>query len=331
MISEGIPRSPSSYLLSDIGSVRTKYVDANNARSLLPAFLQDYVKVNAEQNSVILSAPTDVLTKFRQDIGQFDIPASQILVDLLLVEVSKTSADSLGLSTLWQNAHRGIAVDPAAGSVIFKSITTLPNNFAATLSALEEKGQAKVRANPRISTISGRPANIFVGQQRYLVTPIDTGDGNQTNNINAGVRLGITPYTGGQGEVLVDVNAEVSTLTALDPITHLPDKDTRTANTTVRVNSGQTIVIGGLIQTETRGTRNKVPLLGDIPLLGPLFFQTKTVGTTESELVLFITPRILSETGHLPEAEEKALKKKFLDDGAPAEHHIDITPETGAK
>jgi hypothetical protein len=56
MISEGIPRSPSSYLLSEIGSIPTKYVDASNARNLLPVFLQDYVKVNSEQNAVVLSA-----------------------------------------------------------------------------------------------------------------------------------------------------------------------------------------------------------------------------------------------------------------------------------
>lgn len=316
MISEGIPRSPSSYLLSDIDSIRTKYVDANNARGLLPAFLQDYVKVNAEQNSVVLSAPTDILAKFRDDIGQFDTPASQILVDLTLVELTNTTAEQAGLSTLWQNAGRGASIDPANGLLNIEAITNLPNNFAATLTALESKGLARVRANPRIATISGRHANIFVGQQRYLVTPIDAGDGSQSNFISAGVRLGITPYTGGQGQVLVDLDTEVSTLTALDPITQLPDKDTRTANTTVRVNDGQTIVIGGFVQQEIRGTRTKMPILGDIPLIGPALFRTKNVSTTQSELILFITPRVLSGTGHLPADEEKAMLDKF-EQGSP--------------
>ena len=81
MVSEGIPRTPGSYLLSDIESVSTKYVDAANARNLLPVFLQDYVKVNSEQNAVVLSAPPDILNKFRDDIARFDTPASQILVD----------------------------------------------------------------------------------------------------------------------------------------------------------------------------------------------------------------------------------------------------------
>lgn len=322
MISEGIPRSPSSYLLSDISTIPTKYVDANNARNLLPVFLQDYVKVNSEQNAVVLSAPTQVLEKFREDIGQFDIPASQIVVDLLLVELTNTSLDQFGLSLTYHNGGQGPSIDPSNGTITYAAgatidgsgaITRLTNQFFARLSALQQTGQAHVRANPRIATVSGRQASIFVGQQRYVATPIDTGGGGSRNYIDAGVNLAITPYTGGQGQILVDVNAEVSTLSAPDPATHLPEKSTRTARTTVRVKDGQTIVIGGLVQQETRDVRTKVPVLGDIPLLGPLLFQTKNVQTTQTELVLFITPRILSNTGHLPAAEESALKARFLD------------------
>ena len=127
--------------------------------------------------------------------------------------------------------------------------------------------------------------------------------------------MGITPYTGGKGQVLVDLDTEVSTLTALDPITRLPDKNTRTANTTVRVNDGQTIVIGGLVEQETRGVQTKVPVLGDIPIIGQIF-KTKDIRTTQSELILFITPRVLSGTGHLPEAEEKRIQSQFRD-GSP--------------
>jgi type II secretory pathway component GspD/PulD (secretin) len=311
-VSEGIPSSPSSYLLSDIEAIRTKYVDAANARNLLPVFLQDYVKVNAEQNAVVLSAPRDVLRKFREDIARFDIPASQIMVELLVVELTDSTLDQFGLSLIWQNAGRGLAVTPGAGSLVYSTISNLPDRFTAQLRALQEKGKARVRANPRIATISGRQASIFVGRQRYVATPIEgTGQG-QVNFIDAGVRLNITPYTGGESQVLVDVDTEVSTLSALDPVTRLPEKSTRTASTIVRVNNGETIVIGGLGQNESRDVRTKVPVLGDIPILGQLF-RTKDVRTAQTDLVLFITPRILSATGHLPEAEERALKQRFLD------------------
>lgn len=312
MIAEGIPRSPSSYLLSDIAAIPTKYVTASNARNLLPVFLQDYVKFNAEQNALVLSAPTEVLSKFRDDIAQFDIPASQIVLDLLLVELTDTSLDQFAVQTKYINGGQGAVIDPANGIVSWLGFQPNSREFSAALTALVQKGKARVRANPRIATVSGRPASIFVGLQRYIATPIESGQYGSTNNISAGVRLSITPYTGGKGDILVDVNAEVSTLSALDPITKLPEKSTRTANTTVRVLDGKTIVIGGLTQQESRTVRNKIPILGDIPFLGPLLFQSKNIQTTETELALFITPRILSNTGHLPEAEENALKARFL-------------------
>ncbi len=312
MISEGIPRSPSSYLLSDIVSVPTKYVIAANARTLLPVFLQDYVKVNAEQNAVVLSAPKEVLEKFRQDIAQFDIPASQIVLDLLLVELTDTNLDEFGLTTSNLTAGQGPAISAADGTIKYLRYAATSKEFTASLTALIQKGKARVRANPRIATVSGRSASIFVGLQRYIATPIDSGNGGSSNNIAAGVRLNITPYTGGTGQILVNVNTEVSTLSALDPLTKLPEKSTRTANTTVRTGDGQTIVIGGLTQQESRSVRNKIPFFGDIPFFGPLFFQSKNIQSTETELVLFITPRILSDSGHLPGAEEQSLKDRFL-------------------
>ncbi len=312
MISEGIPRSPSSYLLSDIDSIPTKYVDAANARNLLPVFLQDYVKVNAEQNSVVLSAPREVLAKFREDIAQFDIPAAQILIELQLIELTDTSLDQLGLNFNYNNSGHGGGFNNETGNLVYRTLSSLTDQFRINLQALKEQGKARVRANPRIATVSGRRASVFVGRQRYVIQPIVDSNGRSSNFIDAGVRLGITPFTGGQRQVLIDVDAEVSTLSAPDPVTRLPEKSTRTASTIVRVNDGQTIVIGGLRQQETRAVKTKMPILGDIPILGKIFFQSKDVRSAQTELVLFITPRILSDTGHLPEAEEKQLKDTFL-------------------
>ena len=311
LVSEGIPRTPSSYLLSDIDQISTKYVDAQNARNLLPVFLQDYVKVNSSQNAVVLSAPAEVLRKFREDIAGFDIPAAQITVDLLLVEFTRSGLDQLNLNLNYSNAGGQVNFSPTQGALSYRSLTTLPDQFFLQIAALQQKGEARVRANPRIATVSGRSASIFVGRQRYIVTPIDTGYG-QSNHIDAGVRLAITPYTGGQKQILVNVDTEVSTLSALDPVTRLPEKSTRTANTKVRVDDGQTIVIGGLRQQETSNVTTRVPILGDLPLIGPLLFRSRNKRTTDTELVLFITPRLLSDTGHLPTDEENNFKTRFL-------------------
>ncbi len=142
MISEGIPRSPSSYLLSDIDSIPTKYVDAANARNLLPVFLQDYVKVNAEQNAVVLSAPTEVLAKFREDIAQFDIPAAQILIELQLIELTDTSLDQLGLNFNYNNSEHGGGFDNRSGSLVYRRFQGFARFSAPQFAGASGKGQS---------------------------------------------------------------------------------------------------------------------------------------------------------------------------------------------
>jgi type II secretory pathway component GspD/PulD (secretin) len=186
------------------------------------------------------------------------------------------------------------------------ALTDLPQSFTAQLKALIEKRQARVRANPRIATISGRLSNIFIGQQQYLTTPVNIPGRGLSNSIDAGVSLEMTPLTGGDGEIILDLKEEVSTLSAPDSVTGLPTKTTRSAYSTVRVRDGQTIVIGGLRQLENRSVRRAIPILGNIPLVGTLFRSTKTENTLV-DLAIFITARSLSQTGHLPAAEEQQL------------------------
>jgi type II secretory pathway component GspD/PulD (secretin) len=347
MISEGIPRKPSSYLLSDIESIPTQYVEANNAKSLLPVFLQDHVKVNYEQNAVVLSAPADILKKFRDDIRQFDIPAAQIMLEILVVEFADFDSARFDLGLRWQNAGRSAEFGTLSvpqdnlnltpremGDVVLEGVAQLPIEFRGRLEALVSTRRARVRAAPRIATVSGRWANFFVGIQRYLREPIEVppepnaqgGGGDQgggyygggpvtRNYIDAGVRLNVAPWTGDGKEIICEVRPEVSTLSAPDPVTGLPEKSTRTANTMVRVRDGQTIIIGGLRQEEERRVTTKIPLLGDLPLLGRLF-RSHDSFISHTDLVIFITPRVLSQTGHLSPEEEKQLHDRFLQEPA---------------
>ncbi len=303
MISEGIPKNPSSYLMSDIDSVTTEYVVSSRAKSLLPVFLQDHVKVNEGQNAVILSAPKEVLAKFREDVKQFDVPAAQIMIDVIMVELTDSASKELGFDWLWSNAGKSGSISPGAGELTFETLGTLSNEFTAKLKALVCNGEARVNANPRIATVSGQSASIFVGRQRYVSQTVDN-----KNYIDAGITLSMTPWTGGNGEIITEVHPEVSVMSAPDPITKLPEKSTRRANTVVRVKDGDTIIIGGLTQIEQTRTRTRIPILGQLPLIGSLFAKTER-SEAQTEMVFLITPRIMSQTGHLaPERESELLK-----------------------
>jgi type II secretory pathway component GspD/PulD (secretin) len=314
MISEGIPKNPSSYLMSDIDSVTTEYVLSSEAKSLLPEFLQAHVKVNDGKNAVVLSAPAEVLAKFRDDIKQFDVPASQIMIDVLMVEFTEAAAKDLGFDFLWSNAGRSLATSSGPGDVIFHVVSTLPEEFTAAIRALVEKRMARVDANPRVATVSGQRASIFVGRQRYLSQPVEMADYATLNFIDAGIKLDMTPWTGGGGEIISDINAEVSVMSAPDAVTGLPEKSTRRVKTQVRVRQGETIIIGGLVQNELQSTRTKIPVLGDLPLVGSLFRREKTA-ETKTELVIFITPRVLTEAANLSEEQKTSLLEGLA--GAP--------------
>jgi len=254
----------------------------------------------------VLSGPQAVLDKFRQDVEQFDVPAAQIMLDVNVVEFTDMDTDTFAAMLGYSNANLGVTTDSLTGQLTLNAIVDLPTLFFSQLQALVESRRARVRANPRIATVSGQQATIFIGQEQYLTTRV----GSSGNSISAGVRMEVTPLTGGGGEIILDINQEISTLSAPDAVTGLPTKTTRTARTTVRVQDGQTIVTGGLRQAESRSVRRAIPILSEIPVIGNLFRSKKTEKTTV-DLAIFITARSLSATGHLPVEEETQIRERF--------------------
>ena len=320
MISKGIPDDPASYLLSDIATIPLNYVQASAAKSLLPVFLQDHVHINEQQNAVVLSGPREVLAKFEQDIKQFDIPAEQILIDVLMVELTRDGSERLSSAIQWVNNRDRYSTDSDDGSVEWESnaydwstYAYLDDQFWVALRGLETSGDASVRAQPSIATVSGQAAEVFIGVEKYLKTNVQMvgqSSGGTRTSIQAGIRLRVTPWTGGAGAILARIEPEISTLSADDPITGLPEMSSRNASTWVRLKDSQTIVIGGLTQREKRATIGGIPILKDLPLIGKLF-QRRSSEEIDTELVIFVTPRRLSAEGKLSPEEEARLKEKF--------------------
>ncbi|HJN14700.1 MAG TPA: type II and III secretion system protein, partial [Armatimonadota bacterium] len=152
------------------------------------------------------------------------------------------------------------------------------------------------------------------------VTLSGENEGRSSNSIDAGVQLNMTPLTGGQGEIILEIDVEISTLSAPDANTGLPNKSTRTARTIIRANDGQTIIIGGLQQEETRARKTRIPVLSSLPIVGR-FFKSKRIEQVKTDLAIFVTPRTLTLTGHRPAEEEAELMERFdiTPDGADAE------------
>ncbi len=182
-----------------------------------------------------------------------------------------------------------------AGISFGKSVTGHPYTFffQAKLNALITSGKAKILAKPNVVTMNGRKAEILIGSRiPVIVERLDNGTRTTaTEYKDAGIKLTYTPLISDKDEITATLRAEVST-PYLVPEMRAYRIITRQADTMVRLKSGDEIVIGGLIDKETTETFRKVPILGDIPLLGKLF-QSKSNSTEESEIIIIIRAELL--------------------------------------
>ena len=315
MVSEGVPTDLATYRASGTQSFPMKFVRAQTASELLPTFLYSYLHVNSEQNAVVVSAPTQMLDKIGTDLGRVDIAPPQIMIEAVALELSSAEDLSVSLGLVGQSARAGQgAIDTETGDISYTTIGKLPTDFQAKLKALVVNHKARIHSTPRMAVVNGKKAEIFIGAQRFIhVEWIDYGQKSEKiKGVDVGTRISVTPWTGGNGEITTTIAPEVSNIIELDRETGLPTLSSRRASTTVRVKDGETIVVGGLTQKQDYYTTRKIPILGDLPVLGQLF-RSKSHSSSSTELVILITPRILTDSGHLPNAEEESqIKSRML-------------------
>lgn len=300
MLSEGVPTDLATYRASGTSSFRMQNTQAGNVSGLLPNFLYSYVKVNAEQNAVVVTAPSQMLAKIGADLRKVDVPSPQILLEAVAVELSDTTDLDVGVALGSPKLGDFIGANASAGVISYNTIGALPRVFEANLHALELKGKARVRARPQMVVVNGETANLFIGSQRFILTQFNQSG--QTQNriqpVDVGVKLLVTPLTGGNNEITTRIAPEVSNITELDLQTGLPVLSTRRSDTTVRVKDGETIAIGGLTLDQEQTRRGKIPFFGDLPAVGSLF-RSRKKNVVRTELVVFVTPRILPSSGLL--------------------------------
>jgi type IV pilus assembly protein PilQ len=259
-------------------------VKAQIASGLLPTFLYSFLHVNDAQNAIVVTAPSSMLA----------------------VEVASTDDLTAGLQLSYTEAEHSGSTNSNTGDVSYSTVGTLPADFKAKLNALITKGKANVRATPRMAAINGHSAGIFIGETKFIKVKVTSygGEEERIQGVDVGVKLNVLPWTGGNGEITVYLEPEVSNISELDRDSGLPVLSTRRASTTVRVKDGETVMIGGLVQKQEYETRRKIPILGDLPLFGPLF-QSKSTSRISSELVIFVTPHILTANGQLKDSKKE--------------------------
>ncbi|MBD3314208.1 MAG: hypothetical protein GF344_00345, partial [Chitinivibrionales bacterium] len=171
----------------------------------------------------------------------------------------------------------------------------LPPNFFASLRLLEQEGKASVLARPSLTVLNGNRASIEVDQTEYVKLEGGTEE-NRTSRLHPiayGINLSITPWISSTGQITADIRPVISNAVGVNNSEdQLPSVFKRAVNTTVCLSDGQTVILGGLLRKDHVDESKKVPILGDIPIVGALF-RTLKQRQVETNLVLFITPRIV--------------------------------------
>jgi type II secretory pathway component GspD/PulD (secretin) len=327
MFSRGVPQDLAAYRLSGTKSFPLRYTRAKDASGLLPTFLYSYLHVNEEQNAIVVTAPLQMLEKIEADLNQVDVAPPQILIEALAVEFGSTEeldkvvrlfgGDVTGKTTETGEPAYTAETDSRSGELSYSNIGDLPDDFEGRIRLLEAEQKANIRAAPRMAVMNGHDAQIFIGVRRFITVEfISFGQAiEKIQGVDVGVKLKVTALTGGGGEITLNIDpgaTSVSNITEVEPLTGLPTLRTREAGTTVRVKDGETVMIGGLSQSQLEDRTTKVPVLGDIPLIGQ-FFRSRSKEVVNSELVVFITPHILTPEGRLAdEEEEHRVRERFL-------------------
>ncbi|RMH44366.1 MAG: type II secretion system protein GspD [Gammaproteobacteria bacterium] len=320
------------------------------------------IEAHEETNSLVITAPPDLMRSFEDVIKRLDIRRAQVHVEAIIVEISEDRAKQLGVQWLFGDTGSGTApagiinfsntgpgigaiagaalqnrgqdngsvsiTDPSTGVVTTTNNTTSGDNgqalaqvlgglrgagigaarivesglsFAAFLNALARETGANILSTPSITTLDNQEASIVVGQEVPIITGRTLGDNNSNpfqtlDRKEVGIKLKIKPQINEGNAIQMSIEQEVSSIagaTSADVITNK-----RSIKTSVMVDDGGMIVLGGLIDDQIQTSSEKVPLLGDIPIVGHLF---SSEGTTKVKrnLMVFIRPTIVRDSNQI--------------------------------
>jgi len=262
--------------------------------------------------SLLLKGSPQALDQAIKVLEMTDTPPVQMMVEAKVVETSPELAEEYGLKWSWTRfgfyeAVKGTGVTTGTSGpggeftnfntrpLGFGEFSRVPWSFQAVLSAMVTRRQAKLLASPQIAVLDDQDASIFIGDtlrfQSLAQSSPTTGNQFTVVEVPVGIILLVHPRVNGEGDITLRVKPVVSTVTAFTA-GGLPQTSAREAETVVRVKDGDTLVIGGLIRDEDIRTMSKIPLLGDLPLLGHLFRHNQR-NHRRSEVMVVLTIKII--------------------------------------
>lgn len=271
---------------------------------------------DGKSNKLVVSTSPRYAEIVKSIIEELDAAPPQVMIQVLLAEVtldqSRQWAMEFSAGPFGGNQWKFGSLGAGAGVATALGVANLAissNDFNVLIRALEVQGKLEVLSNPQVTVNNNEKALIQVGEDIAIVTGVERLDnGNTRSDVerrDVGIILNVTPSISGDGFVRLEIAPEISSVsqrtTQISEDFEAPIITTRKVDTVVTVKDGQTIVIGGLIQNTLEDRRTKVPLLGDIPVVGNAF-RSKQIENIKTELLVILTPKVVP--GDSPSAVE---------------------------
>lgn len=269
-----------------------------------------HIVVPPNSTELVLTGSPYSIKLAKELIAKLDRPQTMVAMDTEVLEVDEGTIKQLGLqfptaavSTTFTEVPPvyppGNTV-PGAGTQIpylnFFPLIRSPISFTLELNFLIANNKARILEDPRITTVSGRTASLRAGETVNILTTTGGGTGTvattQVQSFQTGVTLDITPVVNDGDYITVTLHPTVNSIAAISAA-GVPNIQTRDTTTTVGLRDGQTIVIAGLIEDVDSRSIQKIPFLGDIPLLGRALFTYQNIQKTRNELIVTVTPHIV--------------------------------------
>ncbi len=268
------------------------------------------IDVDKRLNQIVVIDTSEKLEELRTMVSRLDQKDREVFIEARIIQVVLKDEFRMGIDweAVVERAH-GLKLSSVWGGVGNSgkgslAVGTLSdNNYHAIIEALGVTNKSRILSSPRIAVVNGHEARILVGSTKPYVTTTTTAPSSgpvtvaeDVKFIDVGVKLVVTPTIHNDGYITMKIRPEVSSATTsirTGQNNSIPVVDTSEAETTVRIKDGVTIMIGGLIKDERSLADSRVPLLGDIPVVGSAFRNRSRTGE-KSEIVIFLTPRIIS-------------------------------------
>jgi len=315
------------------------------------------VSADTDTKQITVIADEETAKYIQQVIKSLDRPKPQVLIKAVFLEVTYNNTSDIGvegsITRKLNSSMTGMASNVFGASSIGTAppgaglYTILGNDFQATIRAISQAGKTEILSRPSILTRNNQQATISVGKQVPIITGsrVDS-DNNQINTFSyksIGVELEVTPFitTDNMVEMIVapsisqlaDKSEWVTTSSGTAGTVESPVINSRSADTVVVVPNGQTVIIGGLMENSKQSTDYKIPILGDIPLIGAVF-KRQVKDYSKTELIIFLTPHIVSGAEQLAalstgeRANSVLMPKAFSEQEL--ERFLDTVPVKGA-